>query len=48
MLRMLYGFLISKDHHEINGNMKWERHLLPEIWLLLIFSVRSSLRDYRR
>ena len=48
MLRMLYGFLISKDHHEINGNMKCERDLLPEIWLLLIFSVRSSLRGYRR
>ena len=31
MLRMLYGFLISKDHHEINGNMKWERDLLPEM-----------------
>ena len=25
-----YWLLISKDQHEINANMKWERDLLPE------------------
>ena len=28
--RNYYWFLISKDQHEINANMKWERDLLPE------------------
>ena len=28
-----YWLLISKDQHEINANMKWERDLLPEIIL---------------
>ena len=28
--RNYYWLLISKDQREINGNMKWERDLLPE------------------
>ena len=31
--RNYYWLLISKDQHEINANMKWERDLLPEIIL---------------
>ena len=28
--RNYYWLLTSKDQHEINANMKWERDLLPE------------------
>ena len=31
--RNYYWLLTSKDQHEINANMKWERDLLPEIIL---------------
>ena len=33
--RNYYWLLISKDQHEINANMKWERDLLPEKIFLL-------------